>query len=160
MPLKKPLSLIHPHAIRRIPPSFAWLDHRLRSNGFLETFTPSEIALYFFSYSPPTTRGLLGRFGIALERSVVDGLENGSRVDENHAVGRHRTQCVCAWSRISHRSQTDRTRNEILRNAITSYSVDWTVEYVHRTRKICRLISGGSLYENRRLLSSVWVRMW
>ena len=48
MPLKKPLTLINPHAVRRIPPSFAWLDHRLRNNGFLETFTPSEIALYFF----------------------------------------------------------------------------------------------------------------
>jgi len=48
MPLKKPLTLVNPHAVRRIPPSFAWLDHRLRSNGFLETFTPQEIALYFF----------------------------------------------------------------------------------------------------------------
>ncbi len=48
MPLKKPLSLINHNAVRLIPPSFAWLDHRLRSQGFLETFTPNEIALYFF----------------------------------------------------------------------------------------------------------------
>jgi len=58
MPLKKPLSLINPHAIRRIPPSFAWLDHRLRSNGFLETFTPSEIALYFFLTLAADQQGL------------------------------------------------------------------------------------------------------
>jgi len=58
MPLKKPLSLIHPHAIRRIPPSFAWLDHRLRSNGFLETFTPGEIALYFFLVLAADQQGL------------------------------------------------------------------------------------------------------
>jgi hypothetical protein len=58
MPLKKPLSLIHPHAVRRILPSFAWLDHRLRSNGFLETFTPGEIALYFFLALATDQQGL------------------------------------------------------------------------------------------------------
>jgi len=58
MPLKKPLSLINPHAVRRIPPSFAWIDHRLRSNGFLETFTPGEIALYFFLALAADQQGL------------------------------------------------------------------------------------------------------
>jgi len=58
MPLKKPLSLINLHAVRRIPPSFAWLDHRLRSNGFLETFTPSEIVLYFFLVLAADQQGL------------------------------------------------------------------------------------------------------
>jgi len=58
MPLKKPLSLINPHAVRRIPPSFAWLDHRLRTNGFLETFTPNEIALYFFLALAADQQGL------------------------------------------------------------------------------------------------------
>jgi len=58
MPLKNPLSLINSHAVRRIPPSFAWLDHRLRSNGFLETFTPSEIALYVFLTLAADQQGL------------------------------------------------------------------------------------------------------
>jgi hypothetical protein len=58
MPLKKSLSLINPPAVRRIPPSFGWLDHRLRSNGFLETFTPSEIALYFFLALAADQQGL------------------------------------------------------------------------------------------------------
>ncbi len=58
MPLKKPLSLINHNAVRLIPPSFAWLDHRLRSQGFLETFTPNEIALYFFLVLAADERGL------------------------------------------------------------------------------------------------------
>ena len=58
MPLKKPLSLINPNAVRRIPPSFAWLDHRLRSERFLETFTSSEIALYFFLVLAADSQGL------------------------------------------------------------------------------------------------------
>ena len=58
MPLKKPLSLINPNAVRRIPPSFAWLDHRLRSERFLETFTSSEIALYFFLALAADSQGL------------------------------------------------------------------------------------------------------
>ena len=58
MPLKKPLSLINHNAVRLIPPSFAWLDHRLRSQGFLETFTPNEIALYFFLALAADEQGL------------------------------------------------------------------------------------------------------
>jgi hypothetical protein len=31
-----------------VPRSFAWIDHRLRSGGFLEKLTPEETALYLF----------------------------------------------------------------------------------------------------------------
>ena len=40
MPLKKPLPLLVPPRIRRVPHSFAWIDHRLRSEGFLERLPP------------------------------------------------------------------------------------------------------------------------
>jgi hypothetical protein len=48
MPLKKPLPLLVPPRIRRVPHSFAWIDHRLRSQGFLERLRPEDIALYLF----------------------------------------------------------------------------------------------------------------
>jgi len=48
MPLKKPLPLLTPQRIRKIPPSFAWIDHRLRSEGFLERLRPEDIGLYLF----------------------------------------------------------------------------------------------------------------
>jgi hypothetical protein len=48
MPLKKPLPLLTPQRIRRIPRSFAWIDHRLRSEGFLERLRPEDIGLYLF----------------------------------------------------------------------------------------------------------------
>ncbi len=48
MPLKKPLPLLTPQRIRKVPRSFAWIDHRLRSEGFLEQLRPEDIALYLF----------------------------------------------------------------------------------------------------------------
>ena len=48
MPLKKPLPLLVPQRIRRVPRSFAWIDHRLRSEGFLERLRPEDIGLYLF----------------------------------------------------------------------------------------------------------------
>ena len=48
MPLKKPLPLLVPQRIRRVPNSFAWIDHRLRSEGFLERLRPEDIGLYLF----------------------------------------------------------------------------------------------------------------
>jgi len=70
MPLKKPLSLVNSHAVRRIPPSLAWLDHRIRSNGFLETFTPSEIALYFFLALAADQQGLSCRRLDVMQRTM------------------------------------------------------------------------------------------
>jgi hypothetical protein len=48
MPLKKPLPLLTPQRIRKVPNSFAWIDHRLRSDGFLERLRPEDIGLYLF----------------------------------------------------------------------------------------------------------------
>lgn len=48
MPLKKPLCVLVPYRVRRIPPSFAWIDHRIRSAGILKMLGPEEIGLYLF----------------------------------------------------------------------------------------------------------------
>ena len=48
MPTSRPLPVLVPERLRRVPRSFAWIDHRLRSGGFLEKLTPEEIALYLF----------------------------------------------------------------------------------------------------------------
>lgn len=48
MPLKKPLPILVPQRLRRVPRSFAWIDHRLRSQGFLERLRPEDLGLYLF----------------------------------------------------------------------------------------------------------------
>lgn len=48
MPLKKPLPLLVSQRIRKVPNSFAWIDHRLRSERFLERLRPEDIGLYLF----------------------------------------------------------------------------------------------------------------
>ena len=48
MPTSRPLPVLVPERLRRVPRSFAWIDHRLRSGGFIEKLTPEEIALYLF----------------------------------------------------------------------------------------------------------------
>ena len=48
MPLKKPLPILTPQRLRRVPRSFAWIDHRLRSQGFLERLRPEDLGLYLF----------------------------------------------------------------------------------------------------------------
>jgi hypothetical protein len=48
MPTKRSLPVLVPERLRRVPRSFAWINHRLRSGGFLEKLTPEEIALYLF----------------------------------------------------------------------------------------------------------------
>ena len=37
-----------PKRIRNIKSSFAWVDHRIMRNGFMETMTHQDIALYLF----------------------------------------------------------------------------------------------------------------
>jgi len=46
MPLKKPLPILAPQRLRRVPPSFARIDHRLRSEGFLQRLRPEDLGLY------------------------------------------------------------------------------------------------------------------
>ena len=48
MPTKKPLPVLAPDRLRRPSPSFAWIDHRLRSSGLLSLLAPPEIGLYLF----------------------------------------------------------------------------------------------------------------
>ena len=48
MTLRKPLSVLVPQRVRQVPASFAWIDHRLRSQGFLERLEPADMGLYLF----------------------------------------------------------------------------------------------------------------
>ena len=42
MPTSRPLPVLVPERLRRVPRSFAWIGHRLRSGGSLEKLTPEE----------------------------------------------------------------------------------------------------------------------
>lgn len=48
MPLKKPLPVLVPYRLRKVPRSFAWIDHRIRSEGALRRLRPEDIGLYLF----------------------------------------------------------------------------------------------------------------
>ena len=48
MPLKKPLPVLVPQRLRKVPGSFAWIDHRIRSEGILKRMQPADIGLYMF----------------------------------------------------------------------------------------------------------------
>ncbi len=48
MPTKRPLPVLLPQRSRRPPRSFGWIDHRLRSDGFLDGMSPEEMGLYLF----------------------------------------------------------------------------------------------------------------
>jgi hypothetical protein len=58
MPLKKPLPLLVPQRIRTVPRSFAWIDHRLRSEGILPRLRPEDLGLYLFLVLAADQRGL------------------------------------------------------------------------------------------------------
>jgi hypothetical protein len=44
--------------MRTIPPSFAWIDHRLRSEGFLPRLRPEALGLYLFLALAADQQGL------------------------------------------------------------------------------------------------------
>jgi len=48
MPLKKSLPVLVPQRLREVPKSFAWIDHRIRSEGILKRMQPADIGLYLF----------------------------------------------------------------------------------------------------------------
>ena len=50
MPTKHPLPVLIPQRLRRVPCSFAWIDHRLRSGGCLKGMSPEEIALVIVAH--------------------------------------------------------------------------------------------------------------
>ena len=58
MPMKRPLPVLRPERIRCPPTSFAWLDHRLRSDGWLQRLTSLQINLYLFLALAADARGL------------------------------------------------------------------------------------------------------
>jgi len=58
MPTTRPLPVLRADRVRRPPRSFAWLDHRLRSGGFLAQLTADEIALYCFLTLAADAQGL------------------------------------------------------------------------------------------------------
>lgn len=58
MPTSRPLPVLRADRLRRPPRSFAWLDHRLRSGGFLERLDGGEIALYAFLALAADAQGL------------------------------------------------------------------------------------------------------
>lgn len=58
MPLKKPLPILVPQRMRTIPQSFAWIDHRLRSEGFLPRLRPEDLGLYLFLALAADQQGL------------------------------------------------------------------------------------------------------
>ena len=47
-----------PQRIRNIKGSFAWIDHRIMRNGFMETMTHQDIALYLFLILVADTNGV------------------------------------------------------------------------------------------------------
>jgi hypothetical protein len=58
MPLKKPLPVLAPQRTRTIPASFAWIDHRLRSEGILPRMRPEDLGLYLFLTLAADQQGL------------------------------------------------------------------------------------------------------
>lgn len=58
MPTSRPLPLICPDRVRQVPSSFAWIDHRLRSAGFLQRMTCDEVGLYLFLALAADQKGL------------------------------------------------------------------------------------------------------
>jgi len=58
MPTKRALPVLRPDRIRRVPRSFAWIDHRLRSDGWLPRLPAAELNLYLFLALSADARGL------------------------------------------------------------------------------------------------------
>jgi hypothetical protein len=58
MPTSRPLPVLRADRLRRPPRSFAWLDHRLRSDGWLARLEADEIALYSFLALAADSQGL------------------------------------------------------------------------------------------------------
>ena len=46
--MKKKYLIPRPKSIRRIQQSFAWIDHRLIRDGFLQVMTHEDLVLYVF----------------------------------------------------------------------------------------------------------------
>jgi len=58
MPTVRPLPVLSPDRVRQISASFAWIDHRLRSGGFLQRMSSDEAGLYLFLALAADRQGL------------------------------------------------------------------------------------------------------
>lgn len=58
MPTHRPLPVLRPDRLREQRCSFAWLDHRLRSGGFLAQLAPEDLGLYCFLALAADAQGL------------------------------------------------------------------------------------------------------
>jgi hypothetical protein len=58
MPTRWAIPVLCPDRLRRIPRSFAWIDHRLRSEGWLQRLASAELDLYLFLALAADGRGL------------------------------------------------------------------------------------------------------
>lgn len=50
--------LLIPDRVRKVPPSFSWVDHRFLRHGYLDRLSPDEMLLYFFLVLVSDSRGL------------------------------------------------------------------------------------------------------
>lgn len=50
--------LLIPDRVRKVPPSFSWLDHRFLRHGYLDRLSPEAMLLYFFLVLVSDARGL------------------------------------------------------------------------------------------------------
>jgi hypothetical protein len=86
MPLKKTLVPVIPNVIRKIPRSFAWLDHRLRTEQWLTDFEPEEFALYLFLAL------VADQYGLSCWR--LDIIERAMPVFQRHQLWNARDELV------------------------------------------------------------------
>jgi hypothetical protein len=94
MPLKKPLPILVPQRTRKVPRSFAWIDHRIRSDGFLERLHPEDIGLYLFLILAAD------RNGLSCWR--LDRIDRAVPCFDRHALWEARTR-LCELDLISYR---------------------------------------------------------
>jgi hypothetical protein len=94
MPLKKPLPILVPQRIREVPRSFAWIDHRIRSEGTLERLCPEDLGLYLFLILAAD------RNGLSCWR--LDRIERAVPCFDRHALWGARTR-LCELDLIAYR---------------------------------------------------------
>lgn len=100
MTLKKPLPVLVPQRVRQVPPSFAWIDHRIRSEGFLERLEPADIGLYLFLTLAAD------RHGLSCWR--LDRIERALPCFDRHALWDARTR-LSKLNLIAYRSWSENT---------------------------------------------------
>ena len=58
MPMQKPLFPLLPAQVRKVPRSFAWIDHALRSSDLMQQLEPGDFGLYLFLVLAADSKGL------------------------------------------------------------------------------------------------------